>query len=146
MSARHTRLAVLVAGAAAVAALTAGCNTESADTATPGASSSPLPHSSVPTSTVPGVEGVSADAAKKLCSDLEGSLSDWRVQGPTLGKPALNILVQGWAAQNGLVNLKVLQDRTIVDKVTIDSCPDARAEALKALSLPDLASGLIGWG
>ena len=141
-----SRVAATVAGAAAVAALVAGCNTTSSETTSAGSSSpSPVPSSSVPNSPVAGVEGVTPDAAKKLCSDLQNSLSDWRVQGPTLGKPALNILVQTWAAQNGAVNVKVLQDRSIIDKVTTDACPDARQEALKALELPDLASGLVGW-
>lgn len=144
MSVRPNGIAWL-AGAAAVVALAAGCTSESNNTPPGGTSPSLVPSSGLPTSTVPSSGNVSEAAAKDLCTRIEGTLSDWRVQGPTLGRPGLNILVQEWAARNGGLNIEIIKDRTIVDQVTSATCADVRQQALSALDLPDLASGLVGF-
>ena len=94
------------------------------------------------TSTDKGTLEVPEQVATQLCDKIEPQLSDWRVQGPSLGKVALNISVHEWAAQNGGINLQVLGDKALVDRVTTAQCSDVRTEALKALELPDLASGI----
>ncbi|MFR9753190.1 hypothetical protein ACL02S_19435 [Nocardia sp. 004] len=73
---------------------------------------------------------------------IRPELSNWRVQGPTLGKIGLNALVHEWALVNGAINATVLADKPIIDRLTSESCPDVRRQALDALELPDLASGL----
>lgn len=89
--------------------------------------------------------GVSGGETQQLCDSIQGALPDWRIQTPSLTKPALNVLVQGWALQYG-VTAQVINDRKIIDDITQTHCPDVRTEALTALELPDFASGLIGLG
>lgn len=144
-SVRRNGFALLAVGALATAV--AGCGTSTDSTASPSAappSSAPAETTQAPPASGGGTDGVNADAAKKLCSDIDAQLSDWRVQGPTLGKPGLNILVQTWAAQNGVINAKVVQDRAIIDRITSENCADTRQQAIEALDIPDLASGLVG--
>ena len=86
---------------------------------------------------------VTSDQAQTLCRDLEAQLSNWRTQGPTLGRGGLNILVQTWAAQYGL-NAAVVQNRALVDDATEETCGDVRSQAIDLLEIPDLASGLVG--
>lgn len=130
---------------AVIAVLVTGCS--GGDTESPPPAStppSPAPSPQAPTPTAPGTPEVSEQAAQNLCDAIEAELSNWRVQGPTLGKPGLNLLVQQWAAQNGNLNIDVLRDRTIVDDVTESACPEVRQQAIDALEIPDLASGLVG--
>ncbi|MCX5042633.1 hypothetical protein OG921_05540 [Aldersonia sp. NBC_00410] len=136
---RRTRFAWL---AVAALALTAAC--ESQTPQPPSTPSSVAPSPEARTTTNRATPGVSDEAAQNLCSSIQAELSNWRVQGPTLGKPGLNIVVQTWAAQNGLVNIEVLRNRGLVDTITIAHCPDVRQEALELLEIPDLASGLVG--
>ncbi|WP_308014695.1 MULTISPECIES: hypothetical protein [unclassified Rhodococcus (in: high G+C Gram-positive bacteria)] len=95
------------------------------------------------TSAAPATPTVSEDQAQSLCTDLEAQLSNWRVQGPTVGRGGLNILVQTWAARYGL-NAAVIQDRAIVDTAATDACSDVRSQVVDILEIPDLASGLVG--
>ncbi|QHE69037.1 hypothetical protein [Rhodococcus sp. WAY2] len=134
--------AALAAGAVALAALT-GCA---------GQGTAPAPQSAVPTSSraaPPGVAavpgGVTEAQATQLCRDLEGQLQSWRTYTPTIGKTGLNGLVGTWIAQNNLNALDFLQDRGRIDVITTAACPDIRQEAVTALEIPDLASGLIGF-
>jgi hypothetical protein len=50
--------------------------------------------------------------------------------------------VHEWALRNGGINGAVLADKPIVDRLTTKSCPDVRQQAVEALGIPDLASGL----
>ncbi|MGB7363434.1 MAG: hypothetical protein WA931_10390 [Rhodococcus sp. (in: high G+C Gram-positive bacteria)] len=86
---------------------------------------------------------VTDEQAAALCTDLEAQLSNWRVQGATVGRGGLNILVQTWAARYGL-NGVVISNRSIVDTATTDSCSDIRDQVVRILDIPDLASGLVG--
>ncbi|MGU3434028.1 hypothetical protein ACNHUS_13535 [Actinomycetes bacterium M1A6_2h] len=128
---------LLIAGAAVLAV--AGCATGTTTTE-PTTSAT----TTVPATTTPAGPTVTDAQAQKLCSDIEAQLQDWRVQGPTLGRAGLNILVQTWAAESGTINLSVLQDRALVDRVTTDTCADVRTQAIQELAIPDLASGLVG--
>ncbi|MVU83497.1 hypothetical protein GPX89_40455 [Nocardia sp. ET3-3] len=142
---RWIRRAPLLIAAVAAVALTAACGSSSTSTQ-PQGSSSPL--SSTPKPTASGAPSTSANAqltvtddqAKQLCDLIRPQLSDWRVQTPTLDKISLNTTVAQWALQTGV---NVLSERGVVDRVTIKSCPDVRDEALKAIEIPDLASGLV---
>ncbi|MBO0855290.1 MAG: hypothetical protein J2P18_16185 [Nocardia sp.] len=80
--------------------------------------------------------------AQNLCDQLRPQLSDWRVQGPSLGRVALNITVHQWAAGNGGFNLTMLGDKGMIDRLTTQHCSDVRDQALQALELPDLAAGI----
>ncbi|WP_415976404.1 hypothetical protein [Rhodococcus sp. 077-4] len=136
------RGAVALAGAAALLAVASACSTGTTNT---GSSSTTT---LAPTTTVTATPANAAitDAQKQqLCTDLEAQLSNWRVQGPTLGRGGLNILVQTWAAQSGVINLQVVQNRAIVDDITTETCSDVRDEAIRSLDIPDLASGLVGF-
>ncbi|GGG04890.1 hypothetical protein GCM10007304_18710 [Rhodococcoides trifolii] len=129
---------LLIAGAAvlAVAGCAGGATTEPSATTTT--------TTTVPVTTTPAGPTVTDAQAQKLCSDIDAQLQNWRVQGPTLGRAGLNILVQTWAAESGTINLSVFQDRALVDRVTTDSCADVRTQAVQELAIPDLASGLVG--
>ncbi|TLF63798.1 hypothetical protein FEK33_27255 [Nocardia asteroides NBRC 15531] len=85
---------------------------------------------------------ISDAAAGQLCDLIRPELSNFRVQGPTLGRFALNTMVHEWALRNGGINAQVLADKAIVDRVTTGACADVRTEALTALELPTLAAGL----
>lgn len=134
----------LVGGAAAVIAATsiAACAGDPAPSTEP--TSAPTAPATTTAAPPPAGPTITDQQAQTLCSDLEQQLSDWRLQGPTLGRGGLNILVQNWAAASGSINIAVLQDRSIVDTVTIDTCPDVRTQAVELLDIPDLASGLVG--
>jgi ribosome maturation factor RimP len=73
---------------------------------------------------------------------MRPELSNWRVQGPTLGRIGLNAMVHEWALTNGGINAQLLADKAVVDRVTLEACSDVHDEAVRALELPDLASGL----
>lgn len=73
---------------------------------------------------------------------IRPELSNWRVQGPTLGRIGLNAMVHDWALRNGAINAQVLADKQSIDRITTKACPEVRQEAIDALQLPDLASGL----
>ncbi|MCZ4559919.1 hypothetical protein O4160_03615 [Rhodococcus sp. IEGM 1401] len=136
------RSAVALAGAAALLVVATACSTDTTNTG----SSSTTTVAPTPTVTAPPAGAAITDAQKQqLCTDLEAQLSNWRVQGPTLGRGGLNILVQTWAAQSGVINLQVVQDRAIIDDITTETCSDVRDEAIRSLDIPDLASGLVGF-
>nr|WP_296771764.1 hypothetical protein [Rhodococcus sp. (in: high G+C Gram-positive bacteria)] len=142
---RYSTAAVSFAGAAAVVSIVGGCSTDSTTT---GSSSTLTTTTTVPatTSSAPaGAEGITDQQKQQLCSDLGEQLQEWRIQGPTLGRGGLNIVVQTWAAQSGVINLQIVQNRGIVDEITIENCPDVRTEAMTSLDIPDLASGLVGF-
>lgn len=142
-----SRSTLLLAGVFAAAALTA-CGSES--NPAPTGSSSSTTGSATATTKPSGTAGtnkpsppvISDTAAAQLCDMIKPELSNWRVQGPTLGKIGLNALVHEWALRNGGINGAVLADKPIVDRLTTKSCPDVHQEAIQALELPDLASGL----
>ncbi|WP_227983288.1 hypothetical protein [Nocardia spumae] len=145
-----TRGALAVTGALAVA-LVAGCgggepgSPEPAGSGTKATSTSARPGGSAGVTTKAGPASpveVPDPVAKNLCDTISPQLSDWRVQGPTLGRVALNLTVHQWAAENGGINLAVLGDKAVVDRITTKSCSDVRTQALQALELPDLASGI----
>ncbi|SNT23321.1 hypothetical protein [Rhodococcoides kyotonense] len=139
------RTAASLAGAAVVVAAAAACGTDSTTTG----SSSSLPETTTttapPTTTTAAADGITDQQKQQLCTDLGEQLQEWRIQGPTLGRGGLNIVVQTWAAQSGVINLQVVQNRAIVDEITIANCPDVRTEAMQSLDIPDLASGLVGF-
>lgn len=83
--------------------------------------------------------------AEDLCTRLEAQLSPWRTYTPSVGRGGLNILVGEWAGANGLDLLAVAGDRARIDTITSDQCPEVREEAITALQIPDLASGLVGF-
>jgi hypothetical protein len=116
------------------------------DTTNTGSSSTTTTAPSTTVATTTPAGAAVTDAQKQqLCTDLEAQLSNWRVQGPTLGRGGLNILVQTWAAQSGVINLQVVQNRALVDDITKETCSDVRDEAIRSLDIPDLASGLVGF-
>lgn len=139
-----TRGALTVAGVCGAILLTAcgGVQTGSEDTS-PAASSASATTSATTSSAAPATPlEVSDKAAQNLCDMMRPELSNWRVQGPTLGRIGLNAMVHEWALTNGGINAQVLADKAVVDRVTLKACPDVHDEAVQALELPDLASGL----
>ncbi|MDJ0393012.1 hypothetical protein QMK17_06680 [Rhodococcus sp. G-MC3] len=140
---RYRTVAVSFVGAAAVVSVIGGC---SPDSTTTGSSATLTTTTTIPKSTAPAGAGEITDQqSQQLCSDLGEQLQEWRIQGPTLGRGGLNIVVQTWAAQSGVINLQVVQNRGIVDDITIANCPEVRQEAMTSLDIPDLASGLVGF-
>ncbi|MEU2089802.1 hypothetical protein [Nocardia beijingensis] len=139
------RSTLLVAGALAAAALTA-CGSDSGPAPTGSSSSTTVSATAAPGTTSGRVTTTSPEisdaAATQLCDMIRPELSNWRIQGGTLGKIGLNALVHEWALRNGGINGAVLADKPIVDRVTIKACPDVRQQAVEALGIPDLASGL----
>ncbi|PXX62159.1 hypothetical protein DFR70_10726 [Nocardia tenerifensis] len=140
-----SRSTLLLAGVFAAAALTA-CGGESnptgsASSTTPSATATTKPSGTAGTNK-PGTPEISDAAATQLCDMIRPELSNWRVQGPTLGKIGLNALVHEWALRNGGINGAVLADKPVIDRLTTKSCADVHQQAIQALELPDLASGL----
>ncbi|MFE3545707.1 hypothetical protein ACFXK0_22315 [Nocardia sp. NPDC059177] len=134
-----SRAAVSLTAALAVLALTACGGTEPESSGAAGSTSSVAPTTTV---SKPGEVVISDAAAAQLCDLIRPELSNFRVQGPTLGRFSLNAMVHEWALRNGGINAQVLADKAIVDRVTTASCADVRTEALTALELPNLAAGL----
>lgn len=137
-----TRGALLAAGVCAAVLLTA-CGggqpgSEATDSSSASATSAPKSTGAAPATPLE----VSDQAARNLCDMMEPELSNWRVQGPTLGRVGLNAMVHEWALTNGAINAQVLADKAVVDRATTQACPDVRTQAVQALELPDLASGL----
>ncbi|MGQ4599550.1 hypothetical protein [Nocardia sp. R6R-6] len=147
-----SRSSLLIAGVFAAAALTAcgtgsspaptGTSTSTSTSASTSATASATPGATAGRTTPPAAPEISAAAATRLCDMIRPELSNWRVQGPTLGKIGLNALVHEWALRNGGINAAVLADKPIIDRTTIKSCPDVHQQAVEALEIPDLASGL----
>ncbi|MFI6310952.1 hypothetical protein ACIBEK_12650 [Nocardia fusca] len=139
-----TRGALTVAGVCGAVLLTAcgGVQTGSEGTS-PAASTSSATTSATTSSAAPATPlEVSDKAAQNLCDMMRPELSNWRVQGPTLGRIGLNAMVHEWALTNGGINAQVLADKAVVDRATLAACSDVHDEAVRALELPDLASGL----
>ncbi|MFD3591192.1 hypothetical protein ACFWU5_00580 [Nocardia sp. NPDC058640] len=85
---------------------------------------------------------ISPSSATQLCDMIRPELSNFRVQGPTLGRLSLNAMVHDWGLRQGGINGHVLADKAMIDRVTTEACPDVRTETLTALELPTLAAGL----
>lgn len=153
ISTRQVRRVPLFVGVGAVIALTAACGTDTTPTGSSG------PQGSATTTTSPGAKTsaspstssaqgsgtkvtVSDEAAKALCDAIRPQLSDWRVQGPSLGGIAYNATVHEWALRNGGINVQVLGDKDVIDRITTAQCADVRTQALQALETPSLASKL----
>lgn len=139
-----SRCALMVAGVCGAVALTACGSGGKAGPESTTAGSSTGTSSSTEASAAPGTQiEVPATAAKNLCDMMRPELSNWRIQGPTIGRVGLNAMVHEWALTNGAINARVLADKPVVDRVTTEACPDVRQQAIEALNLPDLASGLV---
>jgi hypothetical protein len=141
---RYRTAAVSLVGAAAVVGSIGACSTDGAPTGSSSTSTTTAPSEATTTTAVPAV-GITDQQKQQLCTDLGEQLQEWRIQGPTLGRGGLNIVVQTWAAQSGAINLQVVQNRAIVDEITMENCSDVRQEAMTSLDIPDLASGLVGF-
>ncbi|NLU82849.1 hypothetical protein [Rhodococcus sp. HNM0569] len=141
----HSRLtAVALCVGAAFAAV--ACGTAGAPSSAPGSPSAPdSPSAAAPPGTEPAPGDVTAAQAQSLCSDLEGQLQNWRTYTPTIGKGGLNIVVGTWLAHHNLGAIDFATDRGRIDTITSAACPQVRADALTALEIPDLASGLVGF-
>ncbi|WP_067707228.1 hypothetical protein [Nocardia yamanashiensis] len=135
MSSPRIRSATYFLVLAAAAAVAAGC-ADSTGTSAPG-DPPPIESPEGPT--------VTAESAQHLCDMLAPDVGDWRMQGPTAGKVALNATVENWALRNNGVNLAVARNRSVVDQITTAMCPEVRAALLDVLQVPDLASGLVGF-
>lgn len=148
MSLSYRRLLPLFAGTVAIVALTAGCDSTSADHAGMNMSVTSTPAPTTAAKSKSSAALSSPQAATKLCNAIRPELSNWRVQGPTLSKPGFNLLVQQWAMEAAGVgggNVEVLRDKAVVDRATTSACPDVRDEALEALEVSDLAGALVGF-
>jgi hypothetical protein len=145
-TATTARGALMVAGVCGAVLLTAcgGVQTGSGTPASSEASTTTSATTSEPTGTnaAPTEIEVSDKAAQNLCDMMRPELPNWRVQGPTVGRFGLNLMAHEWAFTNGVGNGQILADKAVVDRVTTETCPDVRTQAIEALELPDLASGL----
>ncbi|MFE7801765.1 hypothetical protein [Nocardia sp. NPDC057440] len=139
-----SRSTLLAAGIFAAAALTAcGTSTDPSPTGSSGSTTESATATSAPSGPAkPSSPVISDAAAGRLCDMIRPELSNWRIQGPTLGRIGLNALVHEWALTNGGINAQVLADKPVIDRITTKSCPDVRKQAIEALGLSDLASGL----
>ncbi|MEU5843189.1 hypothetical protein [Rhodococcus sp. NPDC047139] len=133
--------------AVAVAGALAGCAPaqEPAPTGTSTDSTATGSASPAPSSPELGAGGFTEAQTADLCARLEGQLSNWRTYTPSVGRGGLNILVGEWGAANGVDLVVLAGDRGRVDAATAAQCPEVREEAVQALDIPDLASGLVGF-
>jgi hypothetical protein len=138
-----TSSTLMMAGLVTAAALSA-CGSN-ADTTQTGSSSSLTGTSTgtgAPGTTKPNSLTITDAQGTQLCDAIRPELSNWRVQGPTLGRIGFNLIVHEWAARNGGINGQVLADKAVIDRVTTKSCADVRQQAIEALELTNLAGGL----
>ncbi|MGV9613582.1 hypothetical protein [Nocardia xishanensis] len=146
---RITR-SVLIAGTVVAGIVLTGCDDNGNDTAQETMTMTTLPVTTTQPTTSPatsptaGAE-ISSEASQQLCDMIQTELDNWRGQGSTVAKTSFNGTVQNWAARNELTD-DVVKDKTVVDTVTTQSCPDVRQQALEVLAVPDLASALVGFG
>ena len=148
ISLRNTALPVL---ALAAAGLMAACTTAgepstatSSDSATPSTSATdslstpePAPAEGLPT-------GVNAEMAQSLCDDLGAQAQSMRTYTPTVGKVTLNGTVGTWSMRYNVNLVDLAQHREKVDQILEVQCPDLRADVIRSLQIPDIASGLLG--
>jgi hypothetical protein len=141
-----SRSTLVVAGVFATAALTAcGSSSNPAPTGSSSSTTGSATATAAPgktTGAAPTTLEISDASATQLCDMIRPELSNWRVQGPTLGRIGFNALVHEWALRNGGINGHVLADKAMIDRITTKSCADVRQQAIEALELTDLASGL----
>jgi len=148
-----SRSGLMVAGVCTAVVLTAcggefpteseeGSSSESTSAANSPSTTTKEPSSSTTTPNNEGTGEIPQAAAQDLCSMVEPELSNFRVQGPSLGRVGLNAMVHEWALRNGALNAKVLADKSLVDQAMTDACPDVHQQVVDALELQDLASGL----
>ncbi len=144
------RQAIFLTATLAVLAVVTGCA---------GGGSSPLPvtptsHSGITmtftsasaTTDFPNPDTVTPESAKQLCDMISPKIGDWRNQTDTARKADFNLVVHDWAARSGGLNTQVLEDRAMVDRITGQTCPATRQQALDALQVSALADGLVGFG
>ncbi|MGA4691576.1 hypothetical protein ACPCXD_15055 [Rhodococcus sp. AB351] len=121
-----------------------GTSTDSAvETSSPAESTRSAPTTG--SSSEAGAGGFTEAQAADLCARLEDQLSNWRTYTPSVGRGGLNILVGEWGAANGVDLVALAGDRGRIDAATSAQCPEVREEAVQALEIPDLASGLVGF-
>ncbi|WP_406276086.1 hypothetical protein OH799_04525 [Nocardia sp. NBC_00881] len=145
---RATR-ALLIAGVLVTGPVLVGCADDKDVDSPPTSPTDATVSITMPTpssSQVPNTDEITPEAAKQLCDMIRPEIDRWRGQGPTVGKVSFNGTVHNWAARNGGLNDTVVRDRSVVDAITTQNCPDVRQQALEALDIPDLASGLAGFG
>ncbi|WP_327096123.1 hypothetical protein OIE68_40315 [Nocardia vinacea] len=139
----HIARSFLAVGTLGLAALT-GCsdnndNAEKVVTRT-------LPTTSRPTSSPSTGPDITPQAARQLCDMIGTEIDNWRDQGTVIAKVSFNGTVQDWAIRNDGLNDDVIRDKTIIDRVTVQTCPDVRQRALDVLDTDNLADALIGFG
>jgi len=133
---------MLVVAACAVAATLSSCGSSGdPDPTAHTASSTSATATAKPTTTTKAEPTVTDAAAQSLCDAIRPELSNFRVQGPTLGRVGMNLIVHPWGLQNGI---DVLNNKSVVDTVTTKACPEVRQEAIEALEVPDLATVIVG--
>ncbi|WP_433714093.1 hypothetical protein ACQP2U_08075 [Nocardia sp. CA-084685] len=139
----HIARSLLAVGALGLAALT-GCsdNNDNHD----GVMTSTLPTTSRPTSATSTAPDITPQATRQLCDMIGTEIDNWRDQGTTIAKVSFNGTVQDWAARNDSLNDDVIRDKTIIDRITVQTCPDVRQRALDVLHTDNLADALIGFG
>jgi hypothetical protein len=145
------RLAVTLIAALATVAGVAGCTGSSGPNPLP---ATPTSHPDVtitftsPSSTedIPNPEQVTPEAEKLLCDMIAPDIANWRKQDATAAEVSFNLTVHDWAARSGGLNTMVVKDRSIVDRIADQTCPDTRRQALDALRIGRLADGLAGFG
>ncbi|MEU8895547.1 hypothetical protein [Nocardia sp. NPDC048505] len=96
-------------------------------------------------SQLPDPDQITPDAANQLCTMFRDELGDWQGQTAVLARVAFNGTVHNWAMRNGGLNDLIVRDRSVIDTATTAACPQTREEVLRALDVPDLASGLAGF-
>ncbi|WP_040795253.1 hypothetical protein [Nocardia higoensis] len=139
-----SRRPLVLAAALAIAGTLSACGSsgEPDHTAHTGTSpSATATTTATPTTTAEAEPAVGDAAAQSLCDAIRSELSNFRVQGPTLGRVGMNLIVHPWGLQNGI---DVLNNKTVVDTVTTATCPEVRQEAIEALEVPDLATVIVG--
>ncbi|MBF6210046.1 hypothetical protein IU433_03170 [Nocardia puris] len=145
----RTPVRAIVAGLALGGLVLAGCTDDTADDPMPTMpATSPLTTApDTDTTTSPGEQPeITPAAAQQLCDMIGSEVDTWRDQGTAVARVSFNGTVQNWAARNDGLNDEILRDKTIVDDVTTQACPDVRQNALDALGTEDLAGALVGMG
>jgi hypothetical protein len=145
MSQRGPVRNVLVVGLIGVAAFVAACGAGGTPSGTPSVADTTTGSATSSVTTAGSANPLDTPAAAtSLCDAVRPKLSEWDPRNPTPNKIGFNITLQMWAFDTGGAdgNIKLVGDKSAVDTLTEQACPDVRGQALRALGVADLASAI----
>lgn len=85
------------------------------------------------------------ETVNDLCGILDAQKGTWRAIGPSVAQVAFIGAMRLWTVRDGTANAAISYNRSIVDIVTDQTCPEVREATLDVLDQPDLRTALAGF-